>query len=156
MIDTAKLNTEELGNIIVDVQNETGFWFDVDDMVAIMQHTVRKADLNGKDEEYAENGKVTAVTFALDCCGSLHGFRLEARPDGVKAVMAKERTKCDDEQAERIAWRNLKDWIAAQVALVETEQATMDELFFPKLIDRNEKTLYEVFQTGQLMLGDGG
>lgn len=65
-------------------------------------------------------------------------------------------TKCDDEQAERIAWRNLKDWIAAQVALVETEQATMDELFFPKLIDRNEKTLYEVFQTGQLMLGDGG
>lgn len=53
--------------------------------------------------DYAENGKVTAVTFALDCCGSLHGFRLEARPDGVKAVMAKERTKCDDEQAERIA-----------------------------------------------------
>lgn len=100
--------------------------------------------------DYAENGKVTAVTFALDCCGSLHGFRLEARPDGVKAVMAKERTKCDDEQAERIAWRNLKDWIAAQVALVETEQATMDELFFPKLVDRNEKTLYEVFQTGQL------
>lgn len=46
--------------------------------------------------------------------------------------------------------------LAAQVALVETEQATMDELFFPKLIDRNEKTLYEVFQTGQLMLGDGG
>ena len=97
--------------------------------------------------DYAENGKVTAVTFALDCCGSLHGFRLEARPDGVKAVMAKERTRCDDEQAERIA---------SQVALVETEQATMDELFFPKLIDRNEKTLYEVFQTGQLMLGDGG
>lgn len=52
MIDTTKLNTEELGNIIVDVQNETGFWFDVDDMVAIMQHTVRKADLNGKDEAY--------------------------------------------------------------------------------------------------------
>ena len=89
-------------------------------------------------------------------CGPLHGFRLEARPNGVKAVMAKERTKCDDEQAERIAWRNLKDWIAAQVALVETEQATMDELFFPKLVDRNEKTLYEVFQNGQLMLGDGG
>lgn len=52
MIDTTKLNTEELGNIIVDVQNETGFWFDVDDMVAIMQHAIRKADLNGKDEEY--------------------------------------------------------------------------------------------------------
>ena len=40
MIDTAKLNTEELGNIIVDVQNETGFWFDVDDMVAIMHSLI--------------------------------------------------------------------------------------------------------------------
>lgn len=67
--------------------------------------------------DYAENGKVTAVTFALDCCGSLHGFRLEARPDGVKAVMAKERTKCDDEQAERIegAFKSEKDRVQAMV-----------------------------------------
>lgn len=106
--------------------------------------------------DYAENGRVTAVTFALDCCGSLHGFLAGSTTRMASSVMAKERTKCDDEQAERIAWRNLKDWIAAQVALVETEQATMDELFFPKLVDRNEKTLYEVFQNGQLMLGDGG
>lgn len=106
--------------------------------------------------DYAEDGKVVAVTFALQCCGALQGFRLEAKPEGVKAVMAKERVKCDDAQAERIAWRNLKDWIAAQVALVETEQATMDELFLPKLVDRSERTLYEAFQTGRLMLGDGG
>lgn len=105
--------------------------------------------------DYAENGKVTAVTFALECCGSLRGFRLEARPDGVKTVMERERLKCDDEQAERIAWRNLKDWIAAQVALVETAQATMDELFFPKLIDRSERTIYEAFRSGQLMLDAG-
>lgn len=52
MIDTTKLNPEELGDIIVDVQNETGFWFDVDDMVAIIRHTIRKADLNGEDEAY--------------------------------------------------------------------------------------------------------
>ena len=37
MIDTAKLNTEELGNIIVDVQNETGFWFDVDDITRVLK-----------------------------------------------------------------------------------------------------------------------
>lgn len=74
----------------------------------------------------------------------------------VMSVMARERLKCDAEQAERIAWRNVKDWIAAQVALVETEQATMDELFFPKLVDRNERTLYEAFQAGHLMLGEGG
>ena len=51
-LGTAKLTSGELGHISPDVQNETGFGFDVDDMVSIMQHTVRKADLNGKDEEY--------------------------------------------------------------------------------------------------------
>ena len=105
--------------------------------------------------DYGDDGKVLAVTFALDCCGMLRGFRLEAKPDGVLSVMAKERTKCDSEQAERIAWRNVKDWIAAQIALVETEQATMDELFLPKLVDWNERTLYEAFQGGQLQLGPG-
>lgn len=105
--------------------------------------------------DYGDDGKVLAVTFALDCCGMIRGFRLEAKPEGVISVMQKERAKCDYEQAERIAWRNLKDWIAAQIALVETEQATMDELFFPKLIDRNERTIYEAFRGGQLMLEEG-
>lgn len=105
--------------------------------------------------DYGDNGKVLAVTFSLSCGNELMGFRLEAKPEGVMSVMAKERTKCDAEQAERIAWRNVKDWIAAQVALVETEQATMDELFLPKLVDRNERALYEAFQSGRLMLGDG-
>lgn len=106
--------------------------------------------------DYGDDGKVLAVTFALDCGGTLHGFRLEAKPQGVMSVMERERIKCDSAQAERIAWRNVKDWIYAQVALVETEQATMDELFFPKLVGRNERTIYEAFQGGQLMLGDGG
>lgn len=52
MIDTAKLNVEELGGIVVDVQNETGYWFDVYDVARIAQHTVRKAEMNGKDENY--------------------------------------------------------------------------------------------------------
>ena len=105
--------------------------------------------------DYGDNGSVMAITFALECRGEVHGFRLEAKPQGVMAALAKDRVKCTPDQAERIAWRNVKDWIAAQVALVETEQATMDELFFAKIIDRNERTLYEAFQNRQLMIGSG-
>lgn len=106
--------------------------------------------------DYGDNGKVTSVTFALMCNGMLNGFKLDAKPEGVIAVMKKDGQKCSAEQAERIAWRNVKDWVAAQVALIETEQATMAELFLPKLIDRNERTLYEAFEKGHLMLGPGG
>lgn len=105
--------------------------------------------------DYGPDGGVTAVTFGLECGGEMRGFRLEAKPEGVMSVMSKDRVKCDQRQAERIAWRNVKDWIAAQVALVETEQATMDELFLPKLVDRNERTLYQVFQAGALALPSG-
>ena len=31
----------------------------------------------------------------------------------------------------------------------------MDELFLPKLVDQNERTLYDAFQSGHLMLGNG-
>lgn len=102
--------------------------------------------------DYGEDGDVTAVTFALDCNGILRGFRLEANSQGVMRVMQKERVACNPAQAEKIAWRNVKDWIAAQVALVETEQATMDELFFPKLVGSGERTLYQAFQNGALAL----
>lgn len=102
--------------------------------------------------DYGENGSVTAVTFGLECGGVIRGFRLEANAEGVMRVMQKERVKCDAVQAERIAWRNIKDWIAAQVALVETEQATMDELFLPKLIGKGEQTLYTAFKAGSLAL----
>lgn len=105
--------------------------------------------------DYDEKGCVTAITFALELNGALQGFRLEAKPQGVISVMAKDGSKCTRDQAERIAWRNIKDWIAAQVALVETEQASMAELFFSKIIDRNERTLFEAFQQGQFLLGEG-
>lgn len=107
--------------------------------------------------DYDGVGGVTAVVFALDCAGTLHGFRLEARPEGVIKAMEKDRMKCDPEQAERIAWRNVKDWIAAQVALVETMQATMDELFLPQLVDQTQqRTLYQAFVGGRLSIGPGG
>ena len=53
----------------------------------------------------------------------------------------KEGKKCDEKQAERIAWRNVKDWIAAQLALVETEQAAMEQVFLPYLLDQENRTL---------------
>lgn len=102
--------------------------------------------------DYGEDGTVTAVTFGLVCFGEMRGFRLEANPKGVMSVMSKDHVKCDHKKAERIAWRNVKDWIAAQVALVETEQATMDELFLPKMVSRSETTLYQALQEGVIAL----
>lgn len=106
--------------------------------------------------DFNEKGEAEAVTFALLLNGQILGFRLMAKPEGVVRVMKKDGQNCTQEQATRIAWRNIKDWIAAQIALVETEQASMQELFLPYLIisknDAPPQTLYEKFENTQYML----
>ena len=106
--------------------------------------------------DYSDNGNVEAVTFGLMIGGTMAGFRIDAKPKGVIRVMEKDHVKCDLAQAERIAWRNVKDWIAAQIALVETEQATMEEVFLPYLLDGNDVTLYQRIAEKQFLLTDGG
>ena len=82
--------------------------------------------------DYEEDGSVKAVTFGLEIRGVLQGFRLEAKANGVINCLKSSRCSCNQKQAERIAWRNIKDWIAAQVAL------------------------YQRFSSGVLALTDGG
>ena len=93
--------------------------------------------------DYSDSGKVEAVTFGLMLNGTMSGFKIEAKPEGVIRVMKKDGKNCDEKQAERIAWRNVKDWIAAQLALVETEQAAMEQVFLPYLLDQENRTLYQ-------------
>lgn len=52
MIDSEKINAEELADIVFDVQREYGYRFDLMEVFEIARHTIRKADLNGKDESY--------------------------------------------------------------------------------------------------------
>jgi len=113
----------------------------------LAKHGARKIML-----EYGDNGAVSSIVFALDNNGQQYGFRLEPKTAGVSSIMAKEHLKCDKMQAERIAWRNIKDWIAAQIALVESEQAEMEELFLPYLIGKDEKTVYEIFKNDKRLL----
>lgn len=50
------------------------------------------------------------------------------------------------EHAERVAWRVVKDWLEAQLAMIEAQMATLDQVMLPYLnVDRG-KTLYAVYQ----------
>lgn len=65
------------------------------------------------------------------------------------------------EQAERTAWRVAKDWLAAQLAIIEAQMATLDQIMLPYLIvDSGPKrqTLYGRYRDHEaaLELTDGG
>lgn len=106
--------------------------------------------------DYGKDGKPEGVMFALNTNQGMQLFTLPAQVDGVMAVFAKQRIKIDREQAERTAWRNIRDWVLAQMAFVEAGNVQMDEVFLPYLTNREGQTVYQIYQSGQLCLGAGG
>jgi len=61
----------------------------------------------------------------------------------------------DEEYVYRVAWRNIRDWVMAQLALYETEIVDMPQVFLPFATDQKGQTLYEKMVEGKFLLGDG-
>lgn len=99
-----------------------------------------------------DEGHVVGINFFIDTSLGMRAFSLPARVDGVAAALAKQGVKCDPQHAEDVAWRILKDWIAAQMAFLESEQAALDEIFLPYMVNQNGTTLYELINSGHLAL----
>src|SRR3990167_5236618 len=59
-----------------------------------------------------------------------------------------------EEYVYRVAWRNIRDWVMAQLALYETEIVEMPQVFLPFATDSKGKTLYEKLLGGEFLLGD--
>lgn len=105
--------------------------------------------------DYGESGQPDGIAFAIQSGQTAQMFILPANVDGVEIVFKKQKVKADRQQAERTAWRNVRDWIMAQMAFIESGNVQMDEIFLPYLTD-GKKTLYQAYKSGQLLLGDGG
>lgn len=103
--------------------------------------------------DYNGAGKPTGVTFGINTQDGPRGFMLPANIEGVLAVFAKQRIKADRTQAEMTAWRNIRDWVLAQMAFVEAGNVQVDEVFLPYLTDGRGRTLYSLYQSGALALG---
>ncbi len=103
-------------------------------------------------QDYDENGRIQALCFAIDTPGGMRAVKLPANVEAVMSVLHKQKVKCDYEQAERVAWRIIKDWIEAQMAILESCMVQMDEIFLPYMVNGNGTTLYQAYCDGQILL----
>lgn len=115
-----------------------------------------KAILN----EYDDNGYIVAVSFKINVEGIDYGFRIPSDWRPVLVILENDRKvpryMVKQEQALRVAWRILKDWVRAQMALVEIKMVKTEQVFLPYMIGNDGQTLYEKFkQSPQLLLGGG-
>jgi hypothetical protein len=91
-----------------------------------------------------------SVTFCIVLNGKMVGFSLPANSAGVLKAMERDRnvprSKCTEAQAKRVAWRIVKDWVAAQMAIVDAQLADVAEVFLPYAITRTGLTVYQEAQ----------
>ncbi len=102
--------------------------------------------------EYDDNVRVVAVSFMIDTPVGMQAIKLPANVSAVQKVLTKQKVKCDYAQAERVAWRIIKDWVEAQMAILESEMVTLDQIFLPYMIDNKGNTVYSLFISNSLML----
>lgn len=120
----------------------------VEKTVGQIQAILAKAGAQAVLIEYDDERVVSSVSFRLMHNAAMVSFRLPAQLDPIYVILQRDdavprKLKCR-EQAARVAWRIIKDWVEAQLAIVDAEQAEMVEVFLP--FAQNEKTGKTVFE----------
>jgi len=100
-------------------------------------------------KEYLSDGLVRTLSFKI----SGRGYKVPANVDGVEKVMFTRgaSTQKQHEQAYRVAWRIIRDWVHSQLSITVSGQAQPDEVLLPYLWD-GKKTLYEAYKEGALQI----
>ena len=110
--------------------------------------------------DYDKDGVVTALSFKIMIGDKPVGYRLPTDWEPVLKILEENpkvsRRLCTRDQAVRVAWRIVKTWIEAQMAIVETRMVDVSDVFLPYAVMKGGKTLAETVKTDPgFLLGDG-
>lgn len=108
-----------------------------------------------KIQQDYDGGRPVSIAFMIDTPAGPRGFRLPGSTDRVATVLARQKVRVDAAQAERVAWRILRDWVLAQMAILETEMVALDQIMMPYMLDSHGCTVYELYKSRQLLIGEG-
>jgi hypothetical protein len=118
-----------------------------------------------------ENGQQVGLSFSLKTPHGARAFTLPVDIRAMQAVLRKtdfsslrvSRGKLDQlvsrEHAAEVAWRVVKDWLEANLALIAAQMATIDEVMLPYLIvGDDDRTLWEAYREREqaaIEMGEG-
>lgn len=115
-------------------------------------------------KEYNENGEPIRLIFSIVTEHGQMGVKLPIKPDKLLEVFKIQVSnkllpqrfwsgEWVEAQAKRVAWRIIKDWLDAQLTLLNIEQVRLEEIFLPYLYnDKLQMTVYEMLNEGKFNL----
>jgi len=124
-----------------------------------IQALLAKAGASKILADYDHEGNITALSFQLRAEQGEISFKLPTAWQPVHETLKRQRVSAKyqtPEQALRVAWRITKDWVEAQLAIIETRMVTTAQVFLPYAITKDGSSVYE-YIAGQsnLLLGSG-
>lgn len=105
------------------------------------------------------DGHPVGLAFAMRTASGTRQFRLPVEVSAVHGVLRSQRVAPryqTKDHAERVAWRIIKDWVEAQLAIIETQMVAPDQVFLPYMLTAPDETLYDRYVAGLVpALGSG-
>lgn len=123
-----------------------------------IQQALVKHGATGVLYEYEQGtGRIAALKFILPVNDQKVGFALPVQWRRFQAVLKRDRVKrwADEDYCYRVAWRCIRDWVLAQMALHETQIVELPQVFLPFAMGKDGTTLYDQVAAGKLLLGSG-
>jgi coenzyme F420-reducing hydrogenase beta subunit len=133
---------------------------EVSKTIAEIQDSLVKHGAKSIMANYTDQGTIEALSFMIVTPEKkVMAIRLPCDPNPVYKVLEKQyyenkipRKFVEKDQALRVAWRIVKDWVEAQMALLETQMVKMEQVFLPYAIVRGGKTLFEAMKNDNFKL----
>lgn len=130
-----------------------------------IQAALVKYGATGVLYEYEQGtGRILALKFILpmhDKEAANHvrnvGFSLPVNWRRFQAALKRDgvRRWDDEDYCYRVAWRCVRDWVLAQMALYDTQMVDLPQVFLPFAASGDGETLYDKVAKGGFLLGPG-
>ena len=120
--------------------------------------------------DYDDSKKPMSLSFLIPTSQGELPFQLPANIAAIARILAadsvsnyrsydkkyqEEKAKKIADQAYRVAWRILKDWIDAQCAIIESDMVKIEQVFFPYMTLKDGTTMFQAFEQKHLTLPPG-
>jgi hypothetical protein len=117
---------------------------DPEDTMAEIKKLLKKYGMTRFNESYSD-GVLCGCIFAIKINGKDQAFSLPINwyPLWERAKKGETKYIKDEEQAMRVAWRQVLRWIESQLALIDIGMADFQEIFLPYAMINSKQTLYQ-------------
>lgn len=129
-----------------------------DKTISEIQKMLARSGARSIAVQYDADAIATGLVFAIETPLGERSFALPVGVGRVLKVLETDHVEPryrTDEQAEKVAWRIIKDWLEAQLALIDTDIVSLDQVMLPYMQSDSGRTVYELYIDRQLALSSG-